>query len=93
MSVADYRVHMTTDGVTDRVRELARYHDLDESEIIQKAVETGVETLHRDMIVRRYLDDDITREQAADELGADVVGEVESAREAIEEDVKWGLRA
>lgn len=84
---------MTTDTVSDRVRELAEHHDTDESVVIQQAVETGVETLYRDMLVSRYLADEITREEAIDELGVEVVEDVESARDAIEEDVEWGLQA
>lgn len=84
---------MATESVSDRVRELAQYLGVDESEVIQQAVETGVETLYRDMVVSRFLDGDIAREEAIDELGVDIVEEVESAREAIEEDVEWGLRA
>lgn len=84
---------MATDSVSDRVRELARHRGVDESEVIQRAVETGVRTLFRDMIVSRYLAGDVTREEAIDELGVEVVDEVESARDAIEEDVEWGLRA
>jgi predicted transcriptional regulator len=83
---------MATDGVSDRVRELAEHHDIDESAIIQRAVETGVETLYRDMIVNRYLADEITREEAIEQLGVEVVEEIESARDAVEEDVKWGLQ-
>jgi predicted transcriptional regulator len=82
---------MASDGVSDRVRELAEHLDIDESEVIRRAVEAGVETLHRDMIISRYLDGDLTRQRAIEELGADVVTQVDSARAAIEEDVEWGL--
>lgn len=81
---------MATD-VSDRVREIARYRDADESAIIQKAVETGVETLWRDVIISKYLNGDISREQANDELGVDVVNRVDQAKEAIHEDIEWGL--
>lgn len=84
---------MATDTVSDQVRELARHHDIDESEVIQQAVEAGVETLYRDMLISRYLADEITREEAIDKLGVELVEDVESARDAIEEDVEWGLRA
>ena len=84
---------MATDAVSDHVRELAKYHDIDESAVIQRAVETGVETLYRNMLVRRYLADEITREEAIDQLGIEIVDEVEYARDAVEEDVKWGLHA
>lgn len=84
---------MAPDAVSDRVRELAEHHDIDESTVIQRAVEAGVETLYRDMIVSRYLADDITREEAVEHLGVDVVDDVDSARDAVEQDVGWGLRA
>lgn len=84
---------MTIETVSERVRELAEHHGMDESAVIQEAVEIGVETLYRDMIVSRYLDDEITREEAVDHLGIELVEEVEAAREAVEEDVKWGLQA
>lgn len=84
---------MVIDAVSDRVRELAEHHNIDESTVIQQAVETGVETLYRDMLVSRYLADEITREEAIEQLGVEVVEEVESARDAVEEDVEWGLQA
>ena len=84
---------MTTDTVSERVKELAEHHEMDESAVIQEAVETGVETLYRDMIVSRYLDGEITRKEAIEHLGVELVEEVEAAREAVEEDVRWGLQA
>jgi predicted transcriptional regulator len=84
---------MSTDSVSDRVHELAEHHDLDESAVIQQALEAGVETLYRDMVVSRYLADEITREEAVEQLGVDVVNEVETARDAVEDDVRWGLQA
>jgi hypothetical protein len=53
---------MTTDSVSDRVRELAQHFGIDESEVIQRAVET----FYRDMIISRYLDGDLTREEAVE---------------------------
>lgn len=93
ISVGVQRSRMTTESVSDRVRELAEHHEMDESAVIQRAVEAGVETLYRDMMVSRYLADEITREEAIEQLGVEVVEEVEFARDAVEEDVKWGLQA
>jgi predicted transcriptional regulator len=84
---------MSTDSVSERVHELAEHHDLDESVVIQQALEAGVETLYRDMVVSRYLDDEISREEAVEQLGVDTVNEVETARDAVEDDVRWGLQA
>lgn len=81
---------MATD-VSDRVREIARYRETDESAVIQEAVETGVETLWRDVVVSKYLNGDISREEACDELGVEVVDRVDQAKTAVHEDIEWGL--
>lgn len=81
---------MSTD-VSDRVREIARYRETDESAVIQEAVETGVETLWRDVVVSKYLNEDISREEACDELGVDIVNRVDQAKTAVHEDIEWGL--
>ena len=93
MFVGIERTGMSTDSVSERVHELAEHHGLDESAVIQQALEAGVETLYRDMVVSRYLADEISREEAVDQLGADIVNEVETARDAVEDDVRWGLQA
>ncbi len=84
---------MTTETVSERLQELAEHHGMDESAVVQQAVETGVETLYRDMVVSSYLADEITRQEAIEHLGIELVEEDETAREAVEEDVKWGLQA
>jgi len=81
---------MATD-VSDRVREITRYRETDESAVIQVAVETGVETLWRDVVVSKYLNGDISREAACDQLGVDVINRVDQAKGAIHEDIEWGL--
>lgn len=81
---------MGTD-VSDRVREIARYRNAEEAAIIQRAVEAGVETLWRDVVIAKYLDGDISREEASDELGADVIKRVDQAKSAIDDDIEWGM--
>ncbi len=81
---------MTAD-VSDRVRAIARHRQVDESEVIQQAVEKGVESLWRDTVVSKYLSGDLSRAEAVDELGEDIVRQVDTAKDAVEEDVAWGL--
>lgn len=81
---------MATD-VSERVREIARYREAEESEIIQRAFENGVENLWRDVVISKYLNGEIDQEEAVDELGADVVNRVDQAKDAIDEDIEWGL--
>lgn len=91
MWLTDQPRGVADESVSERVRELARHRGVEESEVIQQAVETGIETLYRDLIISRYLDGAMSREEAVDELGADILDEVVAAREAIEEDVEWSL--
>lgn len=77
--------------VSDRVREIAQYRGTEESSVIQEAVERGVEELWRDIVIRRYLDGDLSRSAAIDRLGQETVAEVDQARDAVEADVSWGL--
>lgn len=79
--------------VSTRVRKIARHRDADESQVIQQAVEKGVEALWRDVVVAEYLEGERSREDAIEELGADVVREVDRAADYVEEDVEWGLDA
>lgn len=75
----------------DQVREIARHRDAAESEIIQQALEIGVETLWRDVVIGRYIQGELDREEAVEKLGADVVRQVDAAKDAIDEDIEWGL--
>lgn len=77
--------------VSDRVRTLASERDVAESAIIQEAIEAGLETLWRDYVVSQYLDGEVSRADAVEELGEDVVRDVERARDAVDADVEWGL--
>lgn len=81
---------MATD-VSDRVQEIARYRDTEESRVIQQAVETGVENLWKDVIISRYLEGDLTREEAIEAVDHDVIQKVDTAKAAIEDDIEWGL--
>ena len=81
---------MGTD-VSDRVREIARYRETEESTIIQRAVEAGIDTLWQDVVISKYIDGEISREEACAELEADVINQVDQAKSAIDEDIEWGM--
>jgi len=57
--------------------------------VLRQAVERGIATLYRETLIGRYLEDELTREEAVDELGVAAVDELDAAREAIEADVDW----
>lgn len=87
-----YTVDMATD-LTERVQELADARGIPESEILEQALERGVEDLWVDLILSRYVHDEIDRETAIDLVGRDRVKRVERELEAVDDDVRWGLRA
>lgn len=77
--------------VSERVRTLASERGVEESAIIQEAVEAGLASLWREHVIRQYLDGDRSRAEAVDELGEDVVRDVDRVRDAVDADVEWGL--
>lgn len=87
-----YCVDMATD-LTERVQEIAEARGLPESEILELALERGVEDLWADLILSRYVNDEIDRETAIDLLGRDRVKRAEREVQAVEDDVRWGLNA
>jgi hypothetical protein len=84
---------MTAEHLSDRVRTLARHHGIEESAVLRQAVERGIETLYREMLISRYLEGELSRKEAVDELGAVTVDEVDTAREAIEADIDWARQS
>jgi len=79
--------------ITERVQEIAEARDVPESEILEQALERGVEDLWIDVVLSRYLDNEIERETAIELVGRDRVKRAEREVEAVEEDVQWGLNA
>ena len=83
---------MATD-LTERVQEIAEARDVAESEILEQALERGVEDLGIDLVLSRYVNDEIDRETAIDLVGRDRVKRAERELQVVEDDVQWGLSA
>ena len=79
--------------LTERVREIANARDVPESEVLEQALERGVEDLWQELVLTRYLNEEIAREKAIELAGFDRVKRAERETEAVEEDVRWGLNA
>jgi len=77
--------------LTERVREIAEARDIPESEVFEQALERGVEDLWQELVLSRYLNDELSGEKAVECVGADRVKHAEREFEAVEEDVQWGL--
>ncbi|ELY77223.1 hypothetical protein [Natrinema gari] len=83
---------MATD-LTERVQEIAEARDVAESEILEQALERGVEDLWIDLVLSRYVNDEIDRGTAIDLVGRDRVKRAERELQVVEDDVQWGLSA
>lgn len=81
---------MATD-ISNRVREIARHHDSDESSVIEQALERGLEDLWEEVVLTRYLDGELSREEAIAEVGRDPVERADAASDAVDEDIAWAL--
>lgn len=79
--------------ITERVREIAETRGVPESEVLERALERGVEALWEDVVLSRYVAGELDREEAINLVGADKVERAEREAEAVEEDVHWGLNA
>ncbi len=47
--------------------------------------------MRRDVVIARYLEGEMSRQQACEELGVDVINQVDQAKTAIDEDIEWAL--
>ena len=70
---------------------LAKERKEDVATIIANAVKIGIEKIRQETILERYLKKLITREEAIKSVGMELVRLVERQREAVLEDVEWGL--
>ncbi|WP_222912777.1 hypothetical protein [Natrinema sp. SYSU A 869] len=83
---------MATD-LTERVQEIADARGKRESEILEQALERGVEDLWIEVVLSRYVNDEIDRETAIELVGRDRVKRAERELQAVSDDVQWGLDA
>ena len=73
------------------LKTLAKERKEDVAMIIANAVKIGIEKIRQDTILERYLKKLITREEAIKLVGMELVRLAERQREAVSEDVEWGL--
>ena len=83
---------MATD-LTERVQELAEARGVPESEILEQALERGVEDLWVDLVLSRYVNEELDRETAIELVGRDRVKRADRELQAVADDVRWGLDA
>jgi len=79
------------DVVLRELETLAKERKEDVTSIIANAVKIGIEKIRQETILERYLKKLITREEAIKSVGMELVKLAERQREAVLEDVGWGL--
>jgi len=70
---------------------LARIRSEKTTEILAKALEIGIAKMKREAIIGQYLKGEIEREEAIKMVGFDLVIPAERQKEAVLEDIEWGL--
>ncbi|RJP20349.1 MAG: hypothetical protein C4527_25330 [Candidatus Omnitrophota bacterium] len=73
------------------LEELKQDTDKNEAEIVTMAIETGLRQLWKEKILGRYLKKEITRDEAIELVGIDLVELTEKQYDAMKEDVEWAL--
>ena len=70
---------------------LAKIRSEKTTEILAKALEIGIAKMKREAIIGQYLKGEIEREEAIKMMGFDLVILAERQKEAVLEDIEWGL--
>ena len=78
---------------SERVRETAEARGLPESEVFERVLEGGLEEPWESLVLARYLDGELDREEAIERVGRTKVERADREREVVEGDVSWGLNA
>jgi hypothetical protein len=78
--------------VSTYLETLARETHKPETEVITMAFKTGLRQLWRERMLGRYLRQEITREEAINAVGIDLVELAERQHQAMMEDVAWALQ-
>ncbi len=86
---------MATDTTGPTFREKLQYlveaTGRSEAELVAQAVDEGLMQLCRRRLTEAYLAGDTTREEALTYLTPATLDDLDAARRAVEDDVRWGL--
>jgi hypothetical protein len=82
---------MTNVQLTREMDFVVHRRGLDETTILAQALREGVHKLYRETLSEDYVTGKISRVEAIQELGIEVVEDLEYQRGAFARDVAWGL--
>jgi hypothetical protein len=78
-----------TSGIS-YLEELIRQTQKSEAEVKKLALEAGLRQLWREQVLGKYLREQITRDEAIEAVGLDLVELAERQHHAMQEDLEWG---
>lgn len=75
-----------------KIDSLSHEKNLSESQIIEEALEYGLNEMWKKTILSKYLEGEIDKEEAVKLVGLDKVKRAEREVEAMKDDIEWGLK-
>jgi hypothetical protein len=79
--------------ISDRVREIADTRGVPELEVFEQALELGIADLWENVVFEKYVDDELSREEAIELVGLENLQRANREAAVVEADVNWGLNA
>jgi hypothetical protein len=70
---------------------LAEEREEEVETILARAIKLGIEKIKQELILARYLNDGLSRDDAVKAVGLELVKLAERQRVALVEDIEWGL--
>ena len=80
------------DDVSAQLKTLAQMTNRPEPELLASAVQVGLRHLLREHVLGQYLRGQVSRDDAKESVGLDLVELAERQHRAAQEDVAWGTR-
>lgn len=77
----------------ERVEEIAHDRKVSESHVLEEAIEYGVKELWKKDVLAKYVRGELSREEAIDKVGLELVKKADKELEAVEEDIEWAEAA
>lgn len=75
-----------------KIDDLSHEKGLSESEIIEEALEYGLNEMWRRSVLSKYLKGELDREEAVELIGLEQIKRAEKEVEVVKEDIEWGLK-
>jgi hypothetical protein len=84
---------VTTLPLNEQLDEVVKLNHADPSEVLTQALRAGMNHVYLEAVLEAYLGGRISREDAIRRIGPDSVARADEERQAVREDVRWGLGA